>query len=433
MKYLTTQLLRRNRLESLPRAVGGEPVHIGDRGTAFDALQDAKKHMQFRWLEISQLESIYEQWRNLAVDAATPNPDYGPDIIMAYATVTGLPDNVAIASVWSLEGETERLDALAFYVRRDLRWGWPVRTWVSWSGPHFDSSEPLIRKSCAMASRSVLYDGLSNGRTEKTLIVGKCQSGSADDPLTLLDASLERHSILDRQAVVFSHQRAALSGHWQADDYARSGITKKAGQNVRRSIRKLEAMGALQFETVTGDPHLKIAVADFLALEGRSWKGAQRTALVCRDEDRRFAEMALDSGSTPEVACDVLSLDGKAIAVNVNLIAGNCLFGFKSAFDEEYRKFSPGNVAHYFAALSMLRERKLIMADSVSTPGHPIESIWPDRLACGRVLQSVGAPMDERQFERCLMAERMRKSIRARSGEIYNTLLRRKVTGANRP
>ena len=72
------------------------------------------------------------------------------------------------------------------------------------------------------------------------------------------------------------------------------------------------------------------------------------------------------------------------------------------------------------------------MADSSSLPGNPIESIWPDRVTVGRVLQSVGAPMSPAQFERCVQAERLRMHMKARSRQIYNTLLGRKVTAAKR-
>ena len=238
--------------------------------------------------------------------------------------------------------------------------------------------------------------------------------------------------MLDRQAIVSSYQRAALLSHWDPESYVAKGISGKFRQNVRRSIRKLDSLGALRFETVTDGRDLKRAVQDFLLLEKRSWKGRQGTALACDPQDLSFAELALKSGGAPKVACDVLSLDGKAIAANVNLITGNCLFGFKSAFDDAYRKYSPGNISHYLAAQAILKDGTFAMADSSSLPGNPIESIWPDRVIVGRVLQSVGAPLPPNQFERYVQAERLRMSMKARARDIYNTLRGRKVTAAKR-
>ena len=390
------------------------------------------RRMKFKWLSVRDLWRIYGQWRDLAEASAKPNPDYGPDIVLAYARSAGLPEDLRIASVWSELGATTRLDALGFYVRHDLRWAWPVRMWVNWNGPHFDSSEPLIRKVSDPQVRRVLFDGLSNSRQDKTLVLSKGQSGSANDPMSLLSPRLEQESILDRQAIVSSYQRAAICGNWDLERYLAEGISGKFRQNVRRSIRKLESAGALRFETITENGRLKGAIEDFLALEMQGWKGRQGSALACDPRNRQFADLALNSGGAPKVACDVLSLDGKAIAANVNLITGDCLFGFKSAFDDAFRKFSPGNIAHYFAAQEILRDGNFAMADSSSLPGNPIESIWPDRVIVGQVLQSVGAPISPVFFDRCLKAERLRMRMKARSRQIYNSVLGRKVTAAKR-
>ena len=127
--------------------------------------------MEFKWLSAEDLERNYDQWRDLAEHAAKPNPDFGPDIVLAYARSAGLPKALRIASVWSNAAGAPRLDALGFYVRQDLRWALPVKTWVNWNGPHFDSSEPLVRRSCDLQARRNLFDGLSNNRQDKTLIL----------------------------------------------------------------------------------------------------------------------------------------------------------------------------------------------------------------------------------------------------------------------
>lgn len=389
---------------------------------------DAQRPTTFKWLGISHLERYAPQWRELAENAATPNPYYSPGIFLAYAHTIGLPDNLAIASVWSGPADNPRLDAMGFYVRDDFRWGWPVRTWVSWTNPYFLSSEPLVRKSCQLPARRVLFDGLSNNRADRTLLLGKAHNGSSARPLALVDEHRGQAPILDRQAIVASHQRAALLSNWSVDDYTQAGISKKFRTNVGRSMRKLEAIGALKFETVTSGPELTSAVDDFLALEGRGWKGKHGTAMNSCERDLRFARRAFNAQTTPGVSCDILSLDGKAIAVNVNLTVADCLFGFKSAFDESHGKLSPGNVAHYLAAKSILSDRRFKLADSSTVPGHPIESVWPDRLAAGLVLQSVGAPISRLQFRHCLKAERLGISLRARGRDLYNTVSRRKVT-----
>ncbi len=417
-------------LAALPQSKAATGPSAGDNVH----LMAATPQSEFRWLTIDELQQAEDQWCDLADNAARPNPYYGPAILLAYHRSIGIPGGVRIASVWSGEGTRARLDALAFYVRRDLRWGWPVKTWVTWGSSYFVSTEPLVRETCELQARKALFYGLSNARKDRTLLLGKAFTASSADPMRLLDerldgqSILDRQSTLDRQAVVDNHERAVLLRGPSPEQYEKSGLSRKFRQNVRRSIRKLEELGNLEFKTVTAGPELLAAGRDFIDLEDRSWKGKQGSSLKSRPKDLKFAELAFASRSVPHISCDVLSLDGQAIAINVNMTVGNRLYGFKSAYDETYRKLSPGSVAHYMAAQSLLRNDNLIMADSSTVPGHPIESIWPDRLACGRVLQSIGAPVPQCQFDHALAAERLRLSVRAHTRDLYNTLIGRKVT-----
>ena len=55
---------------------------------------DAQRPTTFKWLGISHLERYAPQWRELAENAATPDPYYSPGIFLAYAHTIGLPDNL---------------------------------------------------------------------------------------------------------------------------------------------------------------------------------------------------------------------------------------------------------------------------------------------------------------------------------------------------
>ena len=133
-----------------------------------------------------------------------------------------------------------------------------------------------------------------------------------------------------------------------------------------------------------------------------------------------------------QVVCDVLSLDGRAIAVSANLVSGGWLFGFKSSFDETYKKHSPGSVLHYLGTRSILEDPALIGADSTCVPGHPLESVWSDRVRFGTTIRSVGAPLSSSRMGYVVQTEAMRESAKSTAKTIYYSASSKKVTATKR-
>lgn len=66
----------------------------------------------------------------------------------------------------------------------------------------------------------------------------------------------------------------------------------------------------------------------------------------------------------PELSCDVLRLDGKAIAVNLDFLVRDRLFGFKTAYDESPGKHSPGSVLQLESAMAFFAQTRLTRADA---------------------------------------------------------------------
>ncbi len=392
-------------------------------------MDNISTEQRFRWLSFDELKRHEADWRDLAQTADMPNPYYGPGLFTAFAETRGLPGNLEIASVWTDAGGAQRLDGLAFYTRDDFRWGLPIRTWVTFQSKYLYSTGPLLRAGCRTSALRTLYDRLSDNRSRPTLLLSLEQTGTPEQPLQLTDESPERQKLRDHQAVIDSCQRAALLPEWDEDTYVRTGPTRKSRQNVRRSIRKLDNMGELRFETVTQGEGLGQAVADFILLESCGWKAEQGSALASDPRDIRFATEAFANGDDCNASCDVLSLDGRPIAINLNLVSGGCLFGYKSTFDESYKQYSPGAVLHFMAAAAIHRSGELRLADSTTDDTHPINSIWPQRIAAGTLLSSVGAHVSTRRFNRYVNAEQLRTNLRKRGVDLYHRLTGKKVVG----
>ena len=152
--------------------------------------------------------------------------------------------------------------------------------------------------------------------------------------------------------------------------YAREWMSRKHLANQARRRRHLgKALGA---EVVTVDraaSGVEAAVEQFLALESKGWKGRSRTALSCRPgHDRFFREMC--RGFAEQGRLMLLSLEAgpRVVAQNTALVAGEGLFGFKRAYDEEFARWSPGSLLDLDVLDWFHRSARLAWLDTCSAP-----------------------------------------------------------------
>src|SRR3546814_18975004 len=84
-----------------------------------------------------------------------------------------------------------------------------------------------------------------------------------------------------------------------------------------------------------------------------------------------------------------LYLGERPLAMLINFLCPPGGFSFKTAFDEEYARFSPGVLLQQ-ANLDLLGDDRIDWVDSCAAPDHPmIESAWRER---SRLLR-VNAPL----------------------------------------
>jgi CelD/BcsL family acetyltransferase involved in cellulose biosynthesis len=152
--------------------------------------------------------------------------------------------------------------------------------------------------------------------------------------------------------------------------YAREWMSRKHLANMARRRRHLAK--SLDSEVVTVDRAagaVEAAVEQFLALESKGWKGRSRTALSCRSgHDRFFREMC--QGFADQGRLMFLSLEAgpRVVAQNTALVAGEGLFGFKRAYDEEFARWSPGSLLDLDVLDWFHRSAPLAWLDTCSAP-----------------------------------------------------------------
>ena len=121
------------------------------------------------------------------------------------------------------------------------------------------------------------------------------------------------------------------------------GLKKHFRQELKRRLRRLKELGRVEFVLTRG--YRTELMQKYFELEAQSWKGESGTAVLCDQkavglhDDFARAVAAYDALFIYE-----LKLDGKPIAISINIRYDQKTIFWKTSFDEKYARYSPGNL-----------------------------------------------------------------------------------------
>jgi CelD/BcsL family acetyltransferase involved in cellulose biosynthesis len=183
--------------------------------------------------------------------------------------------------------------------------------------------------------------------------------------------------------VVHREVRALLQSDLSPADYWDAAVRSKKRKELRRQANRLAELGVISHRRWAADDDLTPWVDAFLALEARGWKGANGSALRSgADTEGWFRRIMAGAAAQPDMLdLRAIDLDGRPIAMLISFYRGGGGFSFKTAFDEDLARFSPGVLLQQ-ANLEMLTRPGLGWVDSCAAPDHPmIDSLWMERRA----------------------------------------------------
>jgi len=133
----------------------------------------------------------------------------------------------------------------------------------------------------------------------------------------------------------------ALDGDWSAFYATRSRRLKK---QLNLAANRLGKLGAVGIEWLNASPFdLDDALARITGISARSWKATTGNSLDNRGPQaflRAIAKHRVDEGG---VSIWILSLDGRAVAMEFQLIDDGNIYALRSDFDESLGHASPGS------------------------------------------------------------------------------------------
>jgi CelD/BcsL family acetyltransferase involved in cellulose biosynthesis len=320
---------------------------------------------------------IDEHWAAL-VRRAPPNVFMHPAALKA-AAETDFAD-VQMLLAWA-HGTPERLVGLWALQRARIAPLWPAFLAAPPYGYSF-LSNPVVDPEFTDDVIAAFFEAIERERSLPKVIRLRYLDGSAETFPAIMDALAARGA----QALTLSQrERPYVTKEF---GIKKSGSTRK---KVRQDWNRLSALGAVDIVNDRTGQAVRDAFELYLSLEAASWKGSRGTALLCDARDAAFARRLISdlaAGANASVA--LLRVDGRAVAAQVLLYCGTTAYTWKTAFDVDFGKFSPG-------ALLVDKITEQLFADGIeaiescSPEGGFMNQIWDGRRATVDVLADVGA------------------------------------------
>jgi CelD/BcsL family acetyltransferase involved in cellulose biosynthesis len=352
-------------------------------------------------------ETLFDAaWDDLAAHAAEPNVFAEPWFLDA---ARALPQSAGV-HLLTAHQDGQLIGAIPLCI--DPRYGrLPLGHVETWLHYHSFLGTPLLRASYEIAAWSAMFEALDRSDWARGLIhfTGLAEHGPAHRALIAAAKSMGRPC-----PTVHRIERAALAGDLSPEAYYETHVRKKKRKELKRLAARLAEMGALTTRRFAAS-HDRAAWADaYLALEARGWKGQAGSALAADPATRAFFHAAL-AGAEAAGKLDMLrmDLDGRPIAMLVNFLAPPGGFAFKTTFDEDYARFSPG-VLLQIENLALLDHPSLDWVDSCAVENHSmIDSIWAERRAIVRVTLPLAGARGAATYALARAAETAAGAVRA--------------------
>ena len=101
-----------------------------------------------------------------------------------------------------------------------------------------------------------------------------------------------------------------------------------------------------------------------------------------------FAREAItDLAETDNVRIHTLNLDGEAIASMIVFIMSGTAYTWKTAYDEDFSAYSPGQLLMDNLTAVHLEDPNITITDSCAAPDHPVMSrLWRERCKMGTLI-----------------------------------------------
>lgn len=294
---------------------------------------------------------IAREWDELA-DRASVSPFLRPGWIGAWFDAFGRG---------KLEVAALRRERLLVAVVPLARWAGGVHSTSNWHSPEWGSvaEDPEAARE--------LFDGVFAWRPAYAMLRFFGPGGEE------AAAAARAAGYAASTRVVLRSPFIPLAGGWEA-------LRQPRAKAIAKSRRKLENdHGEVTVEVADGRTALDDLLEEGLRVEGSGWKVEQGTAIVSRQDTRRFyTDVARWAAERGMLRLLFVRAGGRTVAFELCFEDANRFYPLKGGYDPEFRKLSPGMMSAHemvrFAAERGLETFEYLGADD------PEKLEWTDEL-----------------------------------------------------
>lgn len=324
------------------------------------------------WQECAEAGTV-AAWDALAERASEPNPFYESWYLLPSLRAFD-PRGTVRLLCFEAGGELAGLVP----VRRERRYyGHPLPHWRNWLHANAFLGVPLVARGHEDAFwRALLAWADEHAGAGLFLHLARMPAEGAMHR-TLADLSREEGRAA---STVQREDRAMLRSRLAPEEYLDCSLSGKKRKELRRQHRRLAEEGALTVERTTATSGVGEWVDEFLALERAGWKGDAGSALASAATTERLFRDALEGAAARgRLERLAIRLDGRPLAMLATFLTPPGAYSYKTAFDENFARFSPG-VLLQRENLELLARPDIEWADSCAAADHPmIDHFWRQR------------------------------------------------------
>jgi CelD/BcsL family acetyltransferase involved in cellulose biosynthesis len=264
-------------------------------------------------------------------------------------------------------------------------------------------SNPVIDPEFMDEAVAAFLDAIEHDARLPNVVRLRYLDANSDSYAAILKSLIARGA---RVAILSERERAFVTKEF---GLKRSGSTRK---KLRQDWHRLCALGTVEVRNDRSHAAARDAFETYLAMEAASWKGARGTALLCDEADAAFARRliaALAAEQNASVA--LLKVDGRAVAAQVLLYCGTMAYTWKTAFDSDFGKFSPGMLLVDKLSEQLFATGGIEAIESCSPEGGFMSRLWDGRRATVDLLADLGTTKSL-EFSALAMGERSYAQLR---------------------
>ncbi len=333
-----------------------------------------------RWIDsVDELESLQPAWERLMDVAIHRNLMFDPDfLIPAFRHLADKSVRILVIEATPKNqphGTPVICGLLPLQTKRV--YGLPLASLEIWLHEQCVDGTPLLRFDCAKQSLEFLIDFLAE--TEMTKLLSLPMVSNSGEFANLLTDLLYARGIKAFQRDSFT--RACFLPEADASTYFDLHVSSSVQRTQRRLTRRLEETGELSVTCYCEADDSDSMLEQFLQVEASGWKAETGTALRSRPSSEGFfREMVTRSMHHGKLSFLAVELNGQPISMLCDLVAGDSRYSFKTAFDDNYKEYSPGMMAE-LRNIESMHDNGVTFVDSCTLPNNEtINRIWGGRI-----------------------------------------------------